>query len=66
MTRESVLLFGSTGCGQLISISEKKNFITALSKQNFKEKILIGTSCNSLKDTLNIIHHSLKEGLRIS
>ena len=54
--------FGSTGCGQLISISEKKNFITALSKQNFKEKILIGTSCNSLKDTLNIIHHSLKEG----
>ena len=31
--------FGSTGCGQLISISEKKAFIDALSKENFKEKI---------------------------
>ena len=36
--------FGSTGCGQLISINEKKEFIDALSKENFKEKILIGTS----------------------
>ena len=27
--------FGSTGCGQLISISEKKDFINALSKENF-------------------------------
>ena len=33
--------FGSTGCGQLISISEKKLFINALSKENFKENILI-------------------------
>ena len=46
--------FGSTGCGQLISISEKKEFINTLSKTNFKEKILIGTSCNSLNDTKNI------------
>ncbi len=54
--------FGSTGCGQLISISEKKAFIDALSKENFKEKILIGTSCNSLNDTINIMQHSTQAG----
>jgi 4-hydroxy-tetrahydrodipicolinate synthase len=56
--------FGSTGCGQLISISEKKMFIDALSKENFKEKILIGTSCNSLKDTINLMKHSSKAGFK--
>ena len=54
--------FGSTGCGQLISISEKKAFISALSRENFKEKILIGTSCNSLNDTIDVMSHSTKVG----
>ena len=57
--------FGSTGCGQLISISEKKAFIDALSKENFKEKILIGTSCNSLNDTINLMRHSIKKVFKI-
>ena len=56
--------FGSTGCGQLISIDEKKKFINALSKENFKEQILIGTSCNSLNDTINIMLHSTKAGFK--
>jgi len=56
--------FGSTGCGQLISIAEKKAFINALSKENFKEKILIGTSCNSLNDTVNLMQHSIKAGFK--
>ena len=56
--------FGSTGCGQLISISEKKEFINSLSKKNFREKILIGTSCNSLNDTINIMQHSIKKGFQ--
>ena len=56
--------FGSTGCGQLISIREKKEFISALSKENFKEKILIGTSCNSLNDTIDIMRHSVKNGFK--
>tara|TARA_B100000945_G_C20397557_1_gene605621 strand:- start:1011 stop:1901 length:891 start_codon:yes stop_codon:yes gene_type:complete len=56
--------FGSTGCGQLISISEKKSLISGLSKENFKEKILIGTSCNSLNDTVNIMKHSTKQGFK--
>jgi len=56
--------FGSTGCGQLISVAEKKSFINALSKEKFKEKILIGTSCNSLNDTVDIIQHSIKAGFK--
>tara|TARA_Y100000590_G_scaffold262241_1_gene294333 strand:+ start:241 stop:1122 length:882 start_codon:yes stop_codon:yes gene_type:complete len=56
--------FGSTGCGQLISISEKKAFIDALSKENFKEKILIGTSSNSLKSSIDIMQHSVKSGFK--
>ena len=39
-------------------------FIDALSKENFKEKILIGTSCNSLKDTINLMKHSSKAGFK--
>ena len=58
------VFFGSTGCGQLISISEKKEFINSLSKTNFKEKILIGPSCNSLNDTINIVQHSVKKGFQ--
>ena len=55
--------FGSTGCGQLISISEKKNFIECFVKRKFfKEKILIGTSTNSLKDTTDIMKHSIDLG----
>ena len=56
--------FGSTGCGQLISVREKKEFINVLSKENFKEKILIGTSCNSLNDTIDIMKHSVKNGFK--
>lgn len=56
--------FGSTGCGQLISVREKKEFIDSLSKENFKEKIIIGTSCNSLNDTIDIMRHSVKNGFK--
>ncbi len=56
--------FGSTGCGQLISISEKKALINALSKENFKEQILIGPSCNSLNDTIDLMQYSIKNGFK--
>ena len=32
--------FGSTGCGQLISVSEKKELINSLSKMNSRSKYL--------------------------
>ena len=43
---------------------EKKEFIDSLSKENFKEKIIIGTSCNSLNDTIDIMRHSVKNGFK--
>ena len=55
--------FGSTGAGQLIDSQMKKEFITALSKEKFKEKILIGPSCNSLHTTIDIMQHSINKGL---
>jgi len=54
--------FGSTGCGQLIDSKMKKEFISALSKEKFKEKILIGPSSNSLHMTIDIMQHSIKKG----
>ena len=56
------VFFGSTGCGQLLGKKMKKEFINALSKEKFKEKILIGPSCNSLHDTIDIMQHSIKKG----
>ena len=56
--------FGSTGCGQLVSVSEKKALIKELGKKNFKEQILIGTSSNSLRETINIMEYSLNKGFK--
>ena len=56
------VFFGSTGSGQLLGKKMKKEFINALSKEKFKEKILIGPSCNSLHDTIDIMQHSIKKG----
>ena len=56
--------FGSTGCGQLISVSEKKELINSLSKMKFKEQILIGPSCNSLKETINIMNYAVQKGMK--
>mgnify|MGYP006256424941 FL=1 len=56
--------FGSTGCGQLISVSEKKELIDSLSKMKFKEQILIGPSCNSLRETVNIMKYAVQKGMK--
>ena len=56
--------FGSTGCGQLISVSEKKELINSLSKMKFKEQILIGPSCNSLRETVNIMNYAVQKGMK--
>lgn len=58
----STAFMGSTGAGALISLDEKKEFIKALSKNKFKEQVLIGTALTSLKDTVNLMKHSIKFG----
>ena len=50
-----VVLFGSTGQSQLISLSEKIHLINELSKSKFKEKYVIGTGLNSLSETINFM-----------
>jgi len=50
-----VAVFGSTGQAQLISVSEKINFLNELSRSKYKEKFIIGTGLNSLTETINLI-----------
>tara|TARA_B100002051_G_scaffold272903_1_gene310548 strand:+ start:1606 stop:2490 length:885 start_codon:yes stop_codon:yes gene_type:complete len=55
-----VFFFGSTGQSQLISITEKKDLISKLSENKFKKQFFIGTGCNSLKDTVDLIKYSME------
>ena len=54
-----VAIFGSTGQGQLISVSEKINLLTRLSTSKYKNNYLIGTGFNSLSETINMMKISL-------
>ena len=50
-----VVVFGSTGQAQLISISEKIKLINNLSINKYKDKYIIGTGLNSLSETINLM-----------
>ena len=58
-----VVIFGSTGAGQLISKHEKEKLIEKISNNKFKDNFLIGTSDNSLNETVELIKCSLKNGI---
>jgi len=58
-----VAIFGSTGAGQLISKNEKEKLIEKISASKFKDNLLIGTSDNSLNETVDLMKHSLKNGI---
>ena len=58
-----VVVFGSTGAGQLISKKEKEKLIEKISNNRSKEKLLIGTSNNSLNETIELMKYSLKNGI---
>jgi len=57
------VLFGSTGCAQLISSYEKKELISKLSNNKFKEHFVIGTGINALNENVEIMKHSIKNGI---
>ena len=59
-----VAIFGSTGQSQLISMNEKIELISALSNSKYKSNFIIGTGSNSLLDTINLMNHCKKNGLR--
>ena len=50
-----VVIFGSTGQAQLISISEKISLLNNLSTNKYKDKYIIGTGLNSLGVTINLM-----------
>ena len=57
-----VVLFGSTGQAQLISISEKINMLNKLSDSKYKKNFLIGIGLNSLSETINLMKISCSLG----
>jgi len=58
-----VAIFGSTGAGQLISRYEKEKLVEKICNNQFKDNFLIGTSDNSLNETVELMKFSLKNGI---
>ena len=54
-----VVLFGSTGQSQLISLEEKFKLIEQISKSDLKDQFIIGTGLNSLQDTISLLNLSI-------
>ena len=57
------IFFGSTGCAQLISSKEKKQLIDGLNKNKLKDHFIIGTGANSLNENVELMKHSLNNGI---
>ena len=57
------IFFGSTGCAQLISSKEKKQLIDRLNKNELKDHFIIGTGVNSLNENVDLMKHSLSNGI---
>ena len=59
-----VVIFGSTGQAQLISLAEKIQMVTYLSKKENKDNFIIGCGLNSLLDTINLMKVSTNLGFK--
>ena len=59
-----VVIFGSTGQAQLISMSEKIQLINKLIESKYKNSFIIGTGLNSLGDTINLMNISRSLGFK--
>ena len=57
------IFFGSTGCAQLISSNEKKRLIDRLNNSKFKDHFMIGTGSNALNENIELMKHSLNNGI---
>ena len=57
------IFFGSTGCAQLISSKEKKKLIDKLNENKLKQNFIIGTGANALNENIEIMKHSLTNGI---
>ena len=59
-----VVLLGSTGQSQLISIGEKIRLINSVAVNKNYKKFIIGTGLNSLNDTTNLMHIAISQNLK--
>ena len=57
------VIFGSTGCSQLISSDEKKELIDKLENSKLKDHFIIGTGANSLNENVEIMKHAINNGI---
>ncbi len=57
-----VFFFGSTGQSQLISIKEKKDFITKIATHKLKKQFFLGTGVNSLNENIDLIKYAMEYG----
>tara|TARA_Y100001970_G_scaffold5739_1_gene6416 strand:- start:2455 stop:3339 length:885 start_codon:yes stop_codon:yes gene_type:complete len=58
------IFFGSTGQSQLISVSEKKDLIAKISNHKLRKQFFLGTGCNSLKDTIDLVRYGFEYGFK--
>ncbi len=58
------IFFGSTGQSQLISVSEKKDLIAKISNHKLRKQFFLGTGCNSLNDTIDLIRYGFEYGFK--
>ena len=57
------VLFGSTGCAQLISSKEKNKIIDKLKENKLKDHFIIGTGANALNENIELMKHCLANGI---
>ena len=54
------IFFGSTGQSQLIDLNSKKNLISSIASHKFKKRFFLGTGCNSLNETIDLIKYAME------
>ena len=59
-----VFFFGSTGQSQLISTNEKKELIAKIASHKLRKQFFLGTGCNSLKETIDLIKYGFEYGFK--
>ena len=57
------IVFGSTGCAQLISSKEKKRLIDRLNSNKLKDHFIIGTGANAFNENVELMKHALNNGI---
>ena len=59
-----VFFFGSTGQSQLISIAEKKEFISKIATHKMRKQFFLGTGNNSLNENIDLIKYAIEYDFR--